>query len=359
MRKALDLAALGRGKVSPNPLVGALVVQDDAVLGQGWHAGPGTPHAEIHALRAAGSAARGSTVVCTLEPCDHHGRTPPCADALIEAGVARVIVATTDPNPLVDGKGLDHLRAAGVEIVTGVLAREARRANEAYFAHVATGRPFVTLKMAASLDGKSAARDGSSRWITGRAARADVHRLRADADAVLVGAGTAVADDPSLTVRDIAFDGPPPLRVLVDASGRVSADGRLFDGSAPSLVATTERAPGPARAAWERAGAEVCVLDTDRRGVDLASLMDLLGKRDLQGVLLEGGPTLAWSAIDDGLVDKVILYSAPVLIGGVDAPGVLGGPGFASIRQAARLELAGVERIGGDVRSEAYVHRDR
>src|SRR6266571_3977409 len=236
MRRALALASRGRGLVSPNPLVGAVVVHDGQVVGEGWHDGPGNPHAEIHALRAAGDLARGATLYVTLEPCDHHGRTPPCTNAILEAGVARVVAAARDPNPIVDGRGFDRLRSAGVDVVADVLKAEAERLNEAFATHVRTGLPFVVLKMAATLDGKVAARDGTSRWITGKKARADAHRLRAASDAILVGSGTAIADDPSLTVRDAQREGPPPVRVLADSAGRVDERGRLFNGDAPTLV---------------------------------------------------------------------------------------------------------------------------
>jgi diaminohydroxyphosphoribosylaminopyrimidine deaminase/5-amino-6-(5-phosphoribosylamino)uracil reductase len=362
MRRALELAERGWGHASPNPMVGAVVVRDDVVVGEGWYEGPrGRPHAEVRALREAGDRARGATVVCTLEPCDHTGSTPPCTLALIDAGVARVVVAAGDPNPLVDGRGLTRLRDAGIEVVPGPLASEAHRLNAAFETHVTTGRPFVVLKMAASLEGKAAAADGSSRWITGPEARADVHRLRAWSDAVVVGSGTALADDPSLTVRDPRFAAAtPPLRLVVDASGRVPASGRLFDGLPPTLVITTEAAPGPRRAEWEASGGEVVVCDRDvTGGVSLPHLMDVLGKREVQGVLLEGGPTLAWSAVRDGVVDRVVCYLAPVLVGGVDAPSILEGSGFAPIAEAMRLDLFAVERIGDDVRLEADVHRDR
>jgi diaminohydroxyphosphoribosylaminopyrimidine deaminase/5-amino-6-(5-phosphoribosylamino)uracil reductase len=300
-------------------------------------------------------------VVCTLEPCDHTGSTPPCTLALIDAGVARVVVGAGDPNPLVDGRGLARLRDAGIEVVPGPLASEAHRLNAAFETHVTTGRPFVVLKMAASLDGKAAAADGSSRWITGPEARADVHRLRAWSDAVVVGSGTALADDPSLTVRDPRFAAAtPPLRVVVDASGRVPASGHLFDGSAPTLVITTEFVPDVRRAEWEVSGAEVVICDRDGGGgVSLPQLFDVLGKREVQGVLIEGGPTLAWSAVRDGVVDRVVCYLAPVLVGGADAPSILEGTGFTPIAEAMRLDLVAVDRIGADVRLEADVHRDR
>jgi diaminohydroxyphosphoribosylaminopyrimidine deaminase / 5-amino-6-(5-phosphoribosylamino)uracil reductase len=358
--RALALAERGRGLVSPNPIVGAVVVSaSGALAGEGWHEGPGTPHAEVVALREAGEAARGSTLYTSLEPCAHTGRTPPCVEAIVAAGVARVISAMRDPNPLVDGRGFVELERNGVEVRHGVLADEAARQNEAFVKHVRTGLPFVTWKMAASIDGKVAARDGSSRWITGESARADVHRLRAWSDAIVVGAGTALIDDPSLTVREPGYRGRPPLRVLVDGRGRVPATGDVFDDAAPTLVATTDLAPRERRDEWEDSGAEVVVLAAEGDRVPIGELVSLLGKRDLQGVLLEGGPTLAFAAIEEGVVDKIVLYLAPKLIGGVDAPTVLGGRGFAPISSAARLRVRSFDPIGEDLRVEADVHRDR
>ncbi len=359
MRRALELAGRGRGLVSPNPPVGAVVVAAGEVVGEGWHAGPGTPHAEAVALGAAGERARGATLYCTLEPCDHHGRTPPCTEAIVGAGVARVVAPLRDPNPIVDGRGFRALRRAGVRVEVGAGRAAARRLLEPYAKHVRTGLPFVTLKLAATLDGKVAARDGSSRWITGEAARADVHRLRATVDAIAVGAGTALADDPALTVRDPAYRGAPKLRVLVDARGRVPARGRLFDGAAPTLVATTEASGREAREAWRAAGADVAVLPEAAGGVSIPALLEHLGKRDVQHLLLEGGPTLAFAAVAAGCVDRLVLYLAPKLLGGAGAPGVLAGAGFAPVGEAVRVRVLGVRRLGADLRVEADVHRDR
>ena len=361
MRRALELAARGRGLVSPNPMVGAVVVRDGEVVGEGWYEGPrGRPHAEVHALGEAGDRAHGATLYCTLEPCDHHGSTPPCTDAVIASGLDEVVVAAGDLNPIVDGRGFARLRAAGIGITDGVLADEAHRLNAAFERHVTTGLPFVTLKSASSLDGKTAARDRSSKWITGEPARADVQRLRADADAIVVGAGTVLADDPSLTVRDPAYAGSPPLRVVVDAAGRVPADAAVFGGPAPTLVATTAHARRGTVEAWAAAGAEVVAFGDDGSGgVALPELLGHLGKRDVQGLIVEGGATLAWSFVSDGLVDRVVLYLAPKLVGGAEAPGVLAGRGFAPIGAALDLRIASVGRIGDDVRVEADVHRDR
>jgi diaminohydroxyphosphoribosylaminopyrimidine deaminase / 5-amino-6-(5-phosphoribosylamino)uracil reductase len=361
MRRALALAERGWGRVSPNPLVGAVIVRDGEVVGQGWHEGPGTPHAEVMALTRAGDRARGATLYCTLEPCNHFGRTPPCTLALIDAGVARIFAATVDPNLGGDTPGLAELRAAGVDVHTGPSGARSTKLNEAFERHVRTGLPFVTLKMAASLDGKTAATDGSSRWITGDAARADVQRLRAGADAVLVGGRTAIEDDPALTVRDARFAAArPPLRVVVDTAGDVPATGRLFDGRAPTLVVTTAVAPETRLRAWADAGAEILTLDRDADGqVSLPALVQALGKREVQSLLVEGGATLAWSFVRDGLADKIVVYLAPILIGGTAAAGVLAGEGFAPVSDALALDFEEVVRIGSDLRLEAYVHRDR
>lgn len=361
MRRALDLAARGTGLVSPNPLVGAVVVDEGEIVGEGWHAGPGTPHAEVVALEAAGDRARGATLFVTLEPCVHFGRTPPCVPRVTAAGIARVVAAMADPNPIVDGRGLDQLGRAGLEVSVGVLAEAAARLNAPFVKHLRTGLPQLTLKMGASLDGKVAARDGSSRWITGEEAQAEVHRMRAATDAVMVGAGTAFRDDPSLTVRDRSYGGRPPLRVVVDGRGIVPESHALFaDGRAPTLVATTEGAPDWRREAWRRAGAEVLVLDDAGSAlVPLDDLLRELGKRDVQGALLEGGPTLAWEAVRRGLVDEVVVFFAPILVGGEEAPSILMGGGIPTIADPFRLDLVEVSRVGPDLKVVARVHRDR
>jgi diaminohydroxyphosphoribosylaminopyrimidine deaminase/5-amino-6-(5-phosphoribosylamino)uracil reductase len=361
MRRALELAERGWGRVSPNPLVGALVVAGNDVVGEGWHEGPGTAHAEVMALEEAGDLARGATVVSTLEPCNRFGRTPPCTRALIEAGVARVLAGATDPNLGSGEPGLSELRHAGIDVEVSPLEAEARALNVAFDRHATTGRPFVVLKTASSLDGKTAAADGSSRWITGEAARADVHRLRAWSDAIVVGAQTAIVDDPTLSVRGPhAGTARPPMRVVVDSAGRVPPGIRLFDAAAPTLVATTDRSPEPRLREWVDAGAEVAVFERDAAGrVSLVSLIDDLGKRDVQGLLVEGGSTLAWSAVRDGVVDRVVTYLAPVLVGGAAAPTMLAGDGFAPIGAAVRLGPLEVETIGNDLKVVADVHGHR
>jgi diaminohydroxyphosphoribosylaminopyrimidine deaminase / 5-amino-6-(5-phosphoribosylamino)uracil reductase len=360
MRRAIDLARNGLGLAAPNPLVGAVVRQGDRVVGEGWHEGPGTAHAEIEALEMAGAEARGATLYASLEPCSHHGRTPPCAPAVIEAGIARVVIPTRDPNPVVDGRGVAILRRGGVDVVEGILAEEGIELIAGFAKHVRTGLPLVTIKMAASLDGKVAARDGSSRWITGGEARLDVHRLRASSGAIVVGAGTALADDPALTVRLPGFRGRPPLRVLLDSTGRTPPTNALFDRAAPTVVATTPASAAEARAAWREAGAEVLVFEEPgpTGGVPLGELLQTLGKRDIQDVLVEGGPALAWSAVREGVVDRLVLYLAPKLIGGRDAPGILAGQGISTIAEAPAVRIVRVEHLGDDLKVRADVHRD-
>jgi diaminohydroxyphosphoribosylaminopyrimidine deaminase/5-amino-6-(5-phosphoribosylamino)uracil reductase len=358
----MDLADRGSGLVAPNPLVGAVVVRGQEAVGEGWHMGPGRPHAEAVALEAAGDGARGATLYVNLEPCAHQGRTPPCAPLIVASGIARVVVGAIDPNPIVDGRGVAALRDAGIAVETGVLEREALRQNAGFVRHVRTGLPHVTLKMAASLDGKAAARDGTSRWISGGPAREEVHRLRAAAGAIVVGAGTAFRDDPSLTARHPDYPDRRPLRVIVDGAGIVPQTHGVFTdgGAAPTLVATSESAPADRREAWKEAGAEVLLVsEPGSHRVALEQLLSHLGKRDVQRVLIEGGPTLAWEAVRAGLVDELVLFFAPILVGGREAPSVLMGDGIASIADPHRVEVVEVSRVGEDIKVVADVHRDR
>ena len=336
MRRALELSRAALGRTSPNPPVGAVVLdRAGKVVGEGVTQRPGGPHAEVVALRLAGSRAAGGTVAVTLEPCDHTGRTGPCSEALVAAGVARVVVGCPDPTAAAAG-GADRLRAAGVGVTQGVLADEvAAGPLDAWLHRQATGRPLVTWKYAATLDGRSAAVDGTSRWITGEAARADVHRLRAENDAVVVGVGTVLADDPALTVRPP--DGRTPLRVVVDSSGRTPATARVLDGRAPTLVVT---------AGATVAGVETAVAGSDR--VDLGALLDLLAARGVVSVLLEGGPVLAGAFWQAGLVDRVVGYVAPTLLGA--GPAALGVAGVGTISNAVRLQMTDVRRFGQDLR---------
>lgn len=316
MARALALAAGVRRTTSPNPWVGCVVVAADGRRAEGATQPPGGPHAEVVALdaaRRAGIELGGATVYVTLEPCSHHGRTPPCADALVAAGVRRVVVGIADPDPRVTGRGIDRLRAAGVTVDVGVRAGEVAEQLAAYITHRTTGRPYVVLKLAASLDGRTAAPDGTSRWITGEAARTDAHVLRAESDAVLVGAGTVRADDPELTVRHVA--GRDPLRVVL---GRAPAGARIH----PCL----------------------------ELGGDLGDVLDELGRRDVLQLLVEGGAGVAGAFHRAGLVDRYVLYLAPVLFGGSDAPGLFSGPGAATMADVWRGRITSVSQLGDDLR---------
>jgi diaminohydroxyphosphoribosylaminopyrimidine deaminase/5-amino-6-(5-phosphoribosylamino)uracil reductase len=341
MRRAVALAARGLGGTSPNPVVGCVVLDADGrVAGEGFHERAGGPHAEVTALAAAGAAARGGTAVVTLEPCAHTGRTAPCTDALRAAGIARVVVAVRDPHPSAGG-GAETLRAAGIAVEVGVLADEAARGNEAWLTATRLGRPHVTWKYAASLDGRVAAADGSSRWISSEDSRADAHRLRAEADAIVVGSGTVLTDDPRLTVRGVD-QRKPLLRVVVDSNAKTPPTARVLDRAAPTLVAVAPDADAHHLP-------EVVRLPRAAGGLDLRALLRALHHRDVRGVLLEGGPTLAGSFLAERLVDRVVGYLAPVLLGGGGLP-ALAGPGAPTLAAAPRLRLDDVRRVGPDVR---------
>ncbi|MGQ4490645.1 bifunctional diaminohydroxyphosphoribosylaminopyrimidine deaminase/5-amino-6-(5-phosphoribosylamino)uracil reductase RibD [Streptomyces sp. SAS_281] len=348
MRRAIALAARGLGSTSPNPVVGCVVLDAAGeTAGEGFHQRAGGPHAEIHALRAAGDRARGGTAYVTLEPCNHTGRTGPCAQALIEAGIARVVYAVGDPDPQATG-GAETLRAAGVRAEAGLLADEAEAGNAAWLTSVRRGRPHLTWKYAASLDGRVAAADGTSRWISSAESRADVHRLRAEADAVLVGSGTARADDPQLGVRGIK-GAVQPLRVVMDTRATAVRPGaRVLDATAPTLIAVAEDAdtghlPHEVVLRLPRAAGGP--------GLDPAALLAALHERGVRSVLLEGGPVLAGAFVAAGLVDKVVGYLAPVLIGA--GPAALADAGISTITEALRLDVTETVRIGPDLRVTA------
>lgn len=361
MRRAVSLAARGLGGTSPNPVVGCVVLDAGGrTVGEGWHQRAGGPHAEVHALAEAGEDARGGTAVVTLEPCNHTRRTGPCTQALRDAGIARVVYAVPDPDPVASGGGA-ALAAAGLPVLGGVLAAEAAEGNAAWLTAVRLGRPYVTWKYAATLDGRSAAADGSSRWITSPEARADVHRLRAESDAVLVGSGTARADDPQLAVRGVE-GAVQPLRVVLDTAGRTAPGARVLDGTAPTLIAIAEDTPEDTAedtvVAKPAAGppdgpAEVVRLPRDGAGLSLPALLDELYGRGVRAVLLEGGPTLAGAFLAAGLVDRVIGYLAPVLLGA--GPAALGDAGITALDQALRLTVTETARLGPDLRLTAVL----
>lgn len=360
MEEALALARRAAGRTSPNPLVGAVIVSGGDVVGRGFHPGAGEPHAEIFALREAADRARGATMYVTLEPCDHAGRTGPCTEALIAAGIRRMVVAMVDPDPQVNGRGIERLRTAGVAVDVGLLETQARRANEFFVKHRRTDLPFVTLKWAMSLDGKIAARRGSPTAITGEAVRLYAHELRNLYDAVLVGVGTVLADDPELTCRLPADTRPEPrnpLRVIVDSRLQTPPSARVVIGTAeaPTLIATTAAAALDRVEAMRRAGVEVLVQEHEDGPVDLRALMEALGRRGLLSVLIEGGGMVNASALSAGIVDKVVAVIAPRLIGGAQAPTPMDGAGPVGLPGGLRVRDAQVRRLGEDIVIEGYI----
>ncbi len=352
MRRALELARRGLGTTWPNPMVGSVVVRDGRVLGEGYHQRAGGPHGEIDALGRCSEDPAGATLYATLEPCSHHNRTGPCTEAILRARIARVVVGTMDPNPQVAGNGVRRLREGGVEVRVGVLARECTDLNEVYFTTRYEGRPHVTLKLATDLFGRTATRTGQSQWITGERARAHVHRQRAVAPAIAVGAGTAAADDPQLTARVPGGAARQPIRVLFDSTLSTPPTARLFadDGTAV-IVYCTAAAPDEARAALPTYVTAVACGAGPR--VDLGQALQDLLRREIVGLFVEGGATLAGALIDAGVVDRVLRYVAPRVIGGDRAPGPLRGEGTAELAEAAVLAFGEVRRLGPDLLLEA------
>lgn len=345
MARALRLARKGLFTTTPNPRVGCVVVRDGAVVGEGWHARAGEAHAEAHALTAAGERARGATAYVTLEPCSHHGRTPPCADALIAAGVARVVAAMRDPNPQVGGNGLEKLRAAGIAFENGLMEAEARELNIGFVSRMERGRPWVRLKLAASLDGKTALNNGRSQWITGPEARRDGHAWRARACAILTGAGTVRDDDPRLTVRDVETS-RQPLRVVVDSHFETPPTARILEGGHTLVAAASEDA---ARiAALRAAGAEVVVLPNPHGKVDLPRLLRQLAERGVNELHVEAGHKLNGSLLREGLVDELLLYFAPTILGSGREMFPL--PELTDLAGRRDLKIVDLRRVGGDIR---------
>ena len=351
MWMALDLARQGRGGTNPNPMVGAVLVRDGEIVGTGYHQVAGGPHAEVIALRKAGEKAKSARLYVNLEPCAHHGRTAPCADAIVKAGVAEVVAAMEDPNPLVAGRGFQKLAAAGIAVKTGVLEEKARRLNEVFVKYITTGTPFVSVKTAMTLDGKIATRTGESHWITGDKSRQYVHRLRHYNDAVMVGIDTVLHDDPRLTTRLEGGGGRDPWRVVVDSTARLPLDARVINpGSrARLLLAVTEAAPREKCAALRDKGVEVITVPSAEGRVDLAALMRRLAEKEIASLLVEGGGTLNYSLLEAGLVDKLFLFIAPLIFGGSAGATAFGGTGVASLNQAWRVNELELKQFDRDL----------
>ena len=349
MARALQLAARGRYSAHPNPVVGCVIVRDDEVVGEGWHARAGEPHAEILALQAAGDAARGATAYVTLEPCAHHGKTPPCADALIDAGVRRVVAAMQDPFEEVAGRGLAKLLDAGIETETGLMQAAAEALNEGFISRVTRGRPFLRLKVAASIDGATAMASGESQWITGPEARHDVQKLRARSGAVMTGIGTVLADDPSLTVRELDTDGRQPLRVVLDSRLRMPSAARMLSLDGATLVCCTEDGDaGPLAAA----GAEILVCGAHDGVVNVFEVLAALAEREINEVLVEAGPRLAGYLLEKDLVDELVIYQSPHIMGS-STRGMFTTPAWEALADRKALSISDVRRIGNDTRITA------
>ncbi|MFC1611860.1 bifunctional diaminohydroxyphosphoribosylaminopyrimidine deaminase/5-amino-6-(5-phosphoribosylamino)uracil reductase RibD [Myxococcota bacterium] len=361
MQRALQEAEKARGRTRPNPLVGCVLARGGEIVAVGHHARAGGPHAELVVLRRAGDAARGADLYVTLEPCNHHGRTGPCTDALIEAGVRRVFVGALDPNPRVNGKGIRRLRRAGLQVEVGILSEACRRLNEAYACFITRVRPFVVAKMAQSLDGRVATRLGHSKWISGERARAVGHQLRNHLDAILVGRGTVSADDPRLTCR--ARNGRDPIRVVLDTQARTSPDARIIRlarrSRAPTWIAVDSGAPARRRAALESGGAETISCRVSGGRIVIPDLLSRLAEREVMSLLVEGGPSVLGSFFDAGLVDKLHAFVAPMVIGGDGAFSSVGARGVGRLPDAWRLSELDVSQVGDDLMITGYAEQRR
>lgn len=355
MKQALMIARNSLGRTSPNPLVGAVIVRDGEVVGTGWHRRAGTPHAEINALNQAGDLAKDATIYVTLEPCCHHGQTGPCTEALIKAGIKKVVIAMTDPNPQVAGCGINCLREAGIEVIEGVLTAESAKLNEVFIKWISTKMPFGVLKTAMTIDGKIATCTGHSNWITGSSARLRVHQLRNSYDGILVGIGTVLADNPELTTR-LPQGGKNPVRIVVDTMARTPLSAKLVcDGLAKTIIAVSSDAPPDRVSALKAHGVEILVIPRNDYGLDLRTLFRLLGSNNITSVLIEGGACINASALEANIVDKVEWFIAPKIVGGKNAPGPVGGQGIAELSSANFLEDINTEFIGEDILISAYL----
>ena len=357
MNRALALAQQGKGRTSPNPLVGAVIVNTGKIVGEGYHQKAGEPHAEIHALQAAGEKAKGSTLYVNLEPCCHWGRTPPCTDAIIQAGITHVYVAHLDPNPKVAGKGNQQLEEAGIQTNVGICADAAEKLNEIYIKHVNTGHPFVILKMAMSLDGKIATSTGESQWITSLASRQKGHEIRDEVDAILVGIGTITSDDPALTTRLPNKQGKDATRIVLDSHGRTPISAKIFNpkSEAGVIIAVTPQASSKNIEILEKTGAEIIVTPVKKGRVCFKTLMETLGAKGITSILVEGGGNVNTSALKSGMVDKVMCFVAPKFIGGKQAPSVFDGKGIERLVDAPELERLTVTHLESDLLIEGYI----
>ncbi|WP_291400711.1 bifunctional diaminohydroxyphosphoribosylaminopyrimidine deaminase/5-amino-6-(5-phosphoribosylamino)uracil reductase RibD [Acidaminobacter sp.] len=358
MQRALELAKLGAGRTSPNPLVGAVIVKEGRVIGEGYHAMYGGPHAEVNAIENASESVEGAEIYVTLEPCSHYGKTPPCALKLIENRFSKVYIAMEDPNPLVAGRGIQMLRKQGIEVEVGLLEEKAKALNEVFIKYITTKKPFCVMKAAMTLDGKIATVTGESQWITSEAAREYVHQLRHELKAIMVGIGTVLKDDPKLTTRLKGKQGRDPIRVVVDSTLKIPLNAKILhlDSDAPTLIATTDRADSEKATALQSMPGVKLIITPQKDGkVDLDYLMFVLGEQGIDSLLLEGGATLNASALESKIVDKVLMFIAPKILGGQNAPTPVGGSGIEVLENAVRLKGMKAVEIGDDLLIEARI----
>lgn len=361
MRRALDLAKKGSGLTRPNPLVGAVIVKDNRIIGEGYHEYYGGPHAEINAFNRATEQVAGATMYVTLEPCAHFGKTPPCAEAIVRKGISKVVIGMVDPNPAVSGKGIAILEEAGIEVEVGVLEEEGKRLNEIFLKYMTTGLPFVIMKTAMTLDGKIATRTNASRWITGVESRAYVHDLRDRVSGIMVGIGTVLVDDPSLTTRLNDREGKDPARIIVDSRARIPLEAKVLNLSseAKTYIAVTENASREKMDKLMAKGAEVIMVSSKKGRVDLTELMKELGKRNIDSILLEGGSELNYAALEACIVDKLCSFISPKIVGGCTAKTPVGGEGKALMEEAITLQYVSTHFMGEDIMIEGYIRKER
>lgn len=360
MKRALELAERGAGHTNPNPLVGAVIVKDGRIIGEGYHEVYGSHHAEVNAFRNAAGDVGGADMYVTLEPCSHYGNTPPCAEAIVEKGIKKVIIGLKDPNPLVSGRGIEILEKNGIEVVTGVFQEEGRKLNEIFLKYITTKLPFCIMKTAMTLDGKIATCTGDSKWITGELSRQYVHKLRHRVAGIMAGIGTVLADDPALTTRLENENGSDAARIIIDSSARIPLEAKVLNlnSKAATIIATTEKAHKDKIKAIEQKGAEVVITPLKNNAVDLSYLMRILGEKKLDSILLEGGSKVNYSALKEGIVDKVNVFIAPKIIGGATAKTPVGGEGIAYMNEAIPLHDIDILRFGEDIMVEGYISKE-
>lgn len=367
MKRAIDLALTAKGRTSPNPMVGAVIIKGGKIVGEGYHKKAGTPHAEINALDEAGKNAKDGIMYVTLEPCCHQGRTPPCTKTIIKSGIKKIVIGMVDPNPIVSGKGIEELNGAGIQVSTGLLEKECKRLNEVYIKYITSKKPFVLLKVAMSLDGKIATCKRESKWITSEPSRERVHNLRDEVDAVMVGIGTVLQDNPNLTVSLKRGNVKNPIRIIVDSQLRIPMDSNIIKSASASrksqkskvIIAATKKADVKKADILREKGINVIEIEEENKRINLPNLMEELGKMEITSIMIEGGSELNSAALESGIVDKVIFFVAPKIIGGKEGVPAVGGRGFEKLSDSLNIRDVTVDRCGNDIVIEGYLKNDK